>query len=88
MDGNLKKLLPFALKYKNHIYMNVFFNIFYALFSTLLMVSMIPTLKVLFGDTEKVYKEPMYNGFGNIKTYAEEFLNYKITILTQVHKTL
>ena len=85
MDGNLKKLLPFALKYKNHIYMNVFFNIFYALFSTLLMVSMIPTLKVLFGDTEKVYKEPIYNGFGNIKTYAEEFLNYKITILTQDH---
>ena len=85
MDLNLKKLLPFALKYKNHIYMNVFFNIFYALFSTLLMVSMIPTLKVLFGDTEKVYKEPIYNGFGNIKTYAEEFLNYKITILTQDH---
>ena len=83
MDVNLKKLLPFALKYKKHIYMNVFFNIFYALFSTLLMVSMIPTLKVLFGDTEKINKEPIYNGLGNIKTYAEEFLNYKITILTQ-----
>jgi subfamily B ATP-binding cassette protein MsbA len=83
MDSNLKKLLPFALKYKNHIYMNVFFNIFYALFSTLLMVSMIPTLKVLFGDTEKVFKEPTYEGLGSIKAYAEEFLNYKITILTQ-----
>ena len=82
MDANLKKLLPFALKYKNHIYMNVFFNIFYALFSTLLMVSMIPTLNVLFGLTEKVYKAPIYNGFGNIKAYAEGFLNYKITTLT------
>jgi len=85
MDVNLKKLLPFAFKYKNHIYMNVFFNIFYALFSTLLMVSMIPTLNVLFGLTEKVYEAPAYNGIGNIKVYAEGFLNYKITTLTQDH---
>lgn len=82
MDANLKKLLPFALKYKNHIYMNVFFNIFYALFSTLLMVSMIPTLNVLFGLTKKVHTAPTYQGFGNLKAYAEEYLNYKITILT------
>lgn len=85
MDVNLKKLIPFATKYKNHIYLNVFFNIFYALFSTLLMVSMIPTLKVLFGDTEKVFKEPTYTGIANIKAFAEELLNYKITILTQDH---
>jgi subfamily B ATP-binding cassette protein MsbA len=81
MDSNLKKLLPFARVYKNHIYLNVFFNIFYALFSTLLMVSMIPTLNVLFGLTEKVYKAPTYQGFGHIKGYVEEFLNYKITTL-------
>lgn len=85
MDVNLKKLIPFATKYKNHIYMNVFFNIFYALFSTLLMVSMIPTLNVLFGLTKQVYKEPTYTGIANIKAFAEEFLNYKITILTQDH---
>jgi subfamily B ATP-binding cassette protein MsbA len=82
MDTNLKKLLPFAFVYKRHIYLNVFFNIFYALFSTLLMVSMIPTLNVLFGLTEKVYKAPIYSGFENIKAYAEAFLNYKITTLT------
>ena len=85
MDTNLKKLLPFALVYKRHIYLNVFFNIFYALFSTLLMVSMIPTLNVLFGLTEKVYKAPIYSGFENIKAYAEAFLNYKITTLTDDH---
>ncbi len=83
MDANLKKLFPFALKYKRHIYLNVVFNIFYALFSTLLMVSMIPTLKVLFGDTEKVTTEPVYKGMGSIKTYAEDFFNYKITMLTE-----
>jgi len=83
MDANLKKLLPFAFVYKRHIYMNVFFNIFYALFSTLLMVSMIPTLNVLFGISEKVYEAPTYQGIGNIKAYAEGFLNYKITTLTE-----
>ena len=85
MDTNLKKLLPFALVYKRHIYLNVVFNIFYALFSTLLMVSMIPTLNVLFGLTEKVYKAPIYSGFENIKAFAEAFLNYKITTLTDDH---
>ncbi len=85
MDNNLKKLLPFALKYKKRIYLNVFFNIFYALFSTLLMVSMIPTLNVLFGLNKKVYTEPTYQGIGNIKAYAEEFLNYKITVLTEAN---
>ncbi len=83
MDSNLKKLLPFVMTYKKHVYLNIFFNIFYALFSTLLMVSMIPTLKVLFGDTEKVEKAPIYQGIGNIKAYGEDFLNYKITQLTQ-----
>ncbi|UPT71432.1 MAG: ABC transporter ATP-binding protein/permease [Flavobacterium sp. JAD_PAG50586_2] len=81
MDANLKKLLPFAFTYKKHIYGNIFFNIFYALFSTLLMVSMIPTLNVLFGITEKVYVEPKYTGIGDLKVYIETFLNYKITTL-------
>ena len=46
---------------------------------------MIPTLNVLFGLTEKVYKAPIYSGFENIKAYAEAFLNYKITTLTDDH---
>jgi subfamily B ATP-binding cassette protein MsbA len=82
MDNNLKKLIPFALTYKKHIVMNVFYNIFYALFSTLLMVSMIPTLNVLFGLNEKVTTAPVFTGIGDIKQYAESFLNYKITTLT------
>ena len=82
MDSNLKKLIPFALTYKKNIFFNVFFNIFYALFSTLLMVSMIPTLNVLFGLNEKVTSPPIFNGIGSIKQYSEQFLNYKITSLT------
>ena len=82
MDSNLKKLIPFALTYKKNIFFNVFFNIFYALFSTLLMVSMIPTLNVLFGLNEKVTSPPIFNGIGSIKQYSEQVLNYKITSLT------
>jgi subfamily B ATP-binding cassette protein MsbA len=82
MDSNLKKLIPFALTYKKNIFFNVFFNIFYALFSTLLMVSMIPTLNVLFGLNEKVLTAPEFKGIGDIKQYLEQFLNYKITTLT------
>ncbi|WMW77136.1 ABC transporter ATP-binding protein [Flavobacterium sp. 20NA77.7] len=83
MDNNLKKLIPFALKYKSNILANIVFNIFYAFFSTLLMVSMIPTLNVLFGINEKITKEPVYKGISEIKTYLEEYLSYKVTTLTE-----
>lgn len=85
MDINIKKLIPFVSNYKKHIYLNVFFNIFYALFSTLLMVSMIPTLNVLFGIDQKLYKEPQYEGIGSLKKYTGDFLNYKMTTLTEVY---
>lgn len=85
MDANLKKLIPFAKTYKKHVYLNIVFNVFYALFSTLLMVSMIPTLNVLFGITKKVYEEPEYTGIGNIKSYLETFFNYKVTSLSADH---
>ncbi len=83
MDQNLKKLIPFALKYKKDIVLNVVYNIFYALFSTLLMISMIPSLNVIFGLNKKITKEPTFNGIAEIKSFSEDFLNYKITQLTQ-----
>ncbi len=82
MDENLKKIIPFALIYKKDIVMNVIYNIFYAFFSTLLMVSMIPTLNVIFGLNEKITSEPVFKGIGEIKTFAEDYLNYKVTQLT------
>ena len=82
MDENLKKIIPFALVYKKDILLNIVYNIFYAFFSTLLMVSMIPTLNVIFGLNEKITSPPMYNGFADIKSYSENFLNYKVTELT------
>jgi subfamily B ATP-binding cassette protein MsbA len=82
MDNNLKKILPFALKYKKNIILNIVFNIFYALFSTLGMVSIIPTLKVLFKETEQVTVHPTYKGIGYLGKYGEDLLNYYITKLS------
>lgn len=85
MDQNLKKIIPFALKYKTNVVMNIVFNIFYAFFSTLLMVSIMPTLDVLFEKTAKVYTKPAYNGISNIKQYAQELFNYNITKISDEH---
>ena len=83
MDNNLKKLIPFALVYKKDIILNIVYNIFYAFFSTLLMVSMIPTLNVIFGLNKKITTPPTFNGIGGIKSFSEDYLNYKVTQLTE-----
>ena len=82
MDSNLKKLIPFALKYKKNVVLNIVFNIFYAFFSTLGMVSIIPTLKVLFKQTEQVTIHPTYKSIGYLGKYGEDLLNYYITKLS------
>ncbi len=48
MDENLKKIIPFAKKFKGHIFWNVTFNVLYALFSTLSFVALFPLMEVLF----------------------------------------
>ena len=75
----IKKLSNYILPYKNYAIVTIVCNIFYALFSTLAMVSLMPMINVLFGEGEKIYIEPIYTGFDNIKAYLEEYLNYFIT---------
>jgi len=82
MDNNLKKIIPYALHYKKNIFFNILFNVFYALFSTILMVTLVPTLNVIFQQTKRVTNEPTYKGFAEIKNYAEQYFNYKITQIT------
>ena len=82
MDKNFKKIIPFAKKFKSHIFWNVFFNIFYALFSTLSFVALFPLMEVLFKMNEKVVELPKYNGIWEITTYGKEYLQYYITKLT------
>ncbi|MFK7001112.1 ABC transporter ATP-binding protein [Flavobacterium oreochromis] len=79
MDSNLKKIIPYALRYKTNIIWNILFNILYALFSTLLMVSIMPTLEVLFKQNARVNKKPIYTGISNIKDFLTDSFNYKLT---------
>ena len=82
MDENLKKIIPFALKYKKDIVMNVIYNILYALFSTLSFIALIPMLDVLFKDAKKIIEEPKFNSIWEITSYGNDYLYFYITKLT------
>ncbi len=85
MDNNLKKIIPFTLHYKRNVTLNIIFNVSYALFSTLLMVSLMPTLDVIFDKGEKVLTKPVYTGISSIKDYGVDYLNYTITSVSNEH---
>ncbi len=87
MDQNIKKLIPFTKPYQSHIVWNIIYNILYALFSTISMLTLFPVLQVLFGKTEKVYKEPVYTGISNLKDYVTEYINFKISSLADNEST-
>lgn len=79
----IKKLWTFIVPYKKYGYLNIFFNILYALFSTLSMVSLMPMINVLFGETKKIETAPTYQGLKEIKPFLEDSLNFFITSTTQ-----
>ncbi|MBT8273555.1 MAG: ABC transporter ATP-binding protein, partial [Bacteroidia bacterium] len=81
----LKKLSRFIVPYKRYGILNIFFNVLYALFSTLAMVSLMPMINVLFGESRKVSVKPVYNGFKSLKGYVEDSINYFITTTTEMH---
>ncbi len=81
----IKKLSKFIVPYKRYAILNIICNVFYALFSTLAMLSLMPMINVLFGESEKVYEKPIYKGLGELKDYAENSLNYFVTNTTDVH---
>lgn len=79
MDENLKKLIPFAKKYKYNVASNISFNILYALFGTLGMVFIMPVLSVLFDErkTSKV-ELPKYDGIINALSNWQEYIAYYV----------
>jgi subfamily B ATP-binding cassette protein MsbA len=83
MDDNLKKIFPFIKPYKFHVVWNVIYNILYALFSTLSFISLIPMMKVLFNNAERITEKPVYKGFLEIGSYGNDYLYYYITQLTE-----
>ncbi len=74
-----KKILRFAIPYKKYAFLNIFFNILYALFSALSFVALIPMLKVLFDQNEKVFEKPVYGGIGSLEDYFQEYISYRVT---------
>lgn len=85
MDENLKKIIPFAKKFKGHIFWNVTFNILYALFSTLSFVALFPLMEVLFKMNERIITLPKYSGITNLGTYGKQYLQYYVTKLSEEH---
>jgi subfamily B ATP-binding cassette protein MsbA len=79
----LKKLSSFFIPYKKFAIYNIICNIMYALFSTLAMVSLMPMINVLFGESKKVYVEPNYEGITKLKVYLEQYLNYFVTTTSE-----
>jgi subfamily B ATP-binding cassette protein MsbA len=83
MDDNLKKIFPFVKPYKFNVVWNVIYNVLYALFSTLSFISLIPMMKVLFNNAERITEKPVYKGFLDITRYGNDYLYYYITQLTE-----
>ncbi|MBS7787458.1 ABC transporter ATP-binding protein [Flavobacterium sp. CYK-55] len=83
--NNFRKIIPFILPYKKYAYLNILFNILYAFFGTLSFLALMPMMDVLFGQSNKIYTEPVYNGLGGLKKYVGDELNYYLTMTTEQH---
>ncbi|MBC8768498.1 ABC transporter ATP-binding protein [Arenibacter sp. BSSL-BM3] len=75
-----KKILRFAKPYRKYGFLNIFFNILYALFSALSFAALIPMLDVLFKPEKKILVEPVYEGFGELKDYLQDYINYRVNL--------
>ncbi|MCK0145448.1 ABC transporter ATP-binding protein/permease [Arenibacter sp. F26102] len=77
-----KKILRFAKPYRKYGFLNIFFNILYALFSALSFAALIPMLDVLFKPEKKILVEPVYEGFGELKDYLQDYINYRVNLFS------
>jgi len=76
----LKPILRYAIPYKFYALLNIISNIFYAFFGTLSMLSLLPMLKVLLGDSKPIYLKPEWQGIGRTMDFVENNLNYFVTL--------
>ncbi|MEL7270502.1 MAG: ABC transporter ATP-binding protein [Bacteroidota bacterium] len=74
-----RKILRFAGPYSKYGFLNIFFNILYAMFSALSFAALIPMLDVLFKPEQKVHVKPVYEGFGSLKDYLQDRINFEVT---------
>ncbi|MDC0106555.1 ABC transporter ATP-binding protein/permease [bacterium] len=76
----LKPILRYAIPYKFYAILNIISNIFYAFFGTLSMLSLLPMLKVLLGDSKPIYLKPEWQSIGKTMEFVENNLNYFVTL--------
>ena len=86
---NFKRFLKYLIPYKKYQFLSILFNVLYALFSSLSMLSLLPMMKVLFEEGEKIRVEPTFNGIQDFDIhYIEDYLNYYITTLNETKGAL
>lgn len=83
MKKIIQKLKPFVLPYKSHVIWNIIHNILYALFSAISFIALIPMMNVLFDKTQKIDKEPVFEGYLKIGSYLKDSFYYKVSNLAQ-----
>ncbi|WP_417886074.1 ABC transporter ATP-binding protein [Zunongwangia sp.] len=77
---SFKRFLKYLIPYKHYQLLSIAFNILYAFFSSLSMLSLLPMIKVLFEEGEKITVKPVFNGISDFDLhYFEDYLNYYIT---------
>ncbi|OYX24984.1 MAG: antibiotic ABC transporter ATP-binding protein [Flavobacteriales bacterium 32-35-8] len=77
---NFKRFLKYLVPYRKFQILSIVFNILYALFSSISMLSLLPMVKVLFEEGEKLRVKPVLNGIRDLDlNYIENYLNYYIT---------
>jgi subfamily B ATP-binding cassette protein MsbA len=77
---NFKRFLKYLVPYKKYQILSIAFNILYALFSSISMLSLLPMVKVLFEEGEKLRVKPHFEGIKDLDlNYVESYLNYFIT---------
>src|SRR5690606_23457427 len=74
-----RRIIEFAKPYKRFAVLNIICNIFYAIFSTLSLLALIPVIRILFDEKERVAVAPSYQGLGDLPNYAVDAFNYEIT---------
>lgn len=83
MKRIIQKLKPFVLPYKSHVVWNIIYNILYALFSAVSFIALIPMMNVLFDKTQKIEKEPVFEGYLKIGGFLKDSFYYKVSQLTE-----
>ncbi len=74
-----KRAIDNILPYKKSIAAGIFFNILYALFNIIAMLFFMPVLNILFDkETEKIGRQPTYEGISKAGTFLKESFNYQI----------